>query len=134
MPRLVKRLKRNENVKVLVADDSLVSRKFVRNLLKQQLFQLIEADDGLSARFIKHGANDFLQKPFVHEEFHCRVLNTLDSLDMIRKLWEQANLDYLTGVYNRRYFFGLFEEQLQQIKHRKSSLTVALIDIDFSRK
>ena len=187
--RLVKRLKRNENVKVLVADDSLVSRKFVRNLLEQQLFQVIEADDGLSAfeilqsqsditllitdynmpgldgfglilkvreifsreelaiiglssdadeslsaRFIKNGANDFLQKPFVHEEFHCRVLNTLDSLDMIRKLWEQANLDYLTGVYNRRYFFGLFEEQLEQIKLKKSSLTVALLDIDFFKK
>lgn len=187
--RLVKRLKRNEKVKVLVADDSMVSRKFVRNLLEQQLFQVIEADDGLSAfeilqsqsditllitdynmpgldgfslilkvreifsreelaiiglssdddeslsaRFIKNGANDFLQKPFVHEEFHCRVLNTLDSLDMLRKLWEQANVDYLTGVYTRRYFFGVFEEQLEQIKQKKSSLTVALLDIDFFKK
>ncbi|WP_065187282.1 response regulator [Shewanella woodyi] len=187
--RLVTRLKRNEKVKVLVADDSMVSRKFVRSLLEQQLFQVIEADDGLSAleilksqpditllitdynmpgldgfglilkvresftreelaiiglssdddeslsaRFIKNGANDFLQKPFVHEEFHCRVLNTLDSLDMIRKLWEQANLDYLTGVYNRRYFFNLFEEQLQQIEQKKTSLTLALLDIDFFKK
>ncbi|BAJ01621.1 diguanylate cyclase [Shewanella violacea] len=187
--RLVHRLQRNKNVKVLVADDSMVSRKFVRSLLEQHLYQVIEADDGnsawdilqnqpdvqllitdynmpgldgfglilkvrekfsreelaiiglssdsdesLSARFIKNGANDFLQKPFVHEEFHCRVLNTLDSLDMLRKLWDQANLDYLTGVYNRRYFFGLFEEQIKQIKQKQGTLTVALLDIDFFKR
>ncbi len=187
--RLVRRLQRNIDVKVLVADDSKVSRKFVRSLLEQHLYQVVEADDGnsawdvlqsqpdiqllitdynmpgldgfglilkvrekfsreelaiiglssdddesLSARFIKNGANDFLQKPFVHEEFHCRVLNTLDSLDMIRKLWEQANLDYLTGVYNRRYFFGLFEEQLEQIHQKQGTLSVALLDIDFFKK
>lgn len=187
--RLVRSLQRNKDVKVLVADDSVVSRKFVRSLLEQHLYQVVEADDGisaweilqqqpdiqllitdynmpgldgfglilkvrekfsreelaiiglssdgdesLSARFIKNGANDFLQKPFVHEEFHCRVLNTLDSLDMIRKLWEQANLDYLTSVYNRRYFFGLFEEQLEQIKQKNGTLSVALLDIDFFKR
>ncbi|AQS38668.1 response regulator receiver modulated diguanylate cyclase [Shewanella psychrophila] len=187
--RLVRRLQRNIDVKVLVADDSVVSRKFVRSLLEQHLYQVIEADDGnsawdilqsqpdvqllitdynmpgldgfglilkvrekfsreelaiiglssdsdesLSARFIKNGANDFLKKPFVHEEFHCRVLNTLDSLDMIRKLWDQANLDYLTGVYNRRYFFGLFEEQVEHIKQKQGALTVALLDIDFFKR
>ncbi|WP_299788610.1 response regulator [uncultured Shewanella sp.] len=187
--RLVDRLQRNQSVKVLVADDSVVSRKFVRSLLEQHLYQVVEADDGhsawdilqsqpdiqllitdynmpgldgfglilkvrekfsreelaiiglssdddesLSARFIKNGANDFLQKPFVHEEFHCRVLNTLDSLDMIRKLWEQANLDYLTGVYNRRYFFDLYEELVIQKKQRRGTLTLALLDIDLFKQ
>ncbi|SQH77314.1 Response regulator containing a CheY-like receiver domain and a GGDEF domain (fragment) [Shewanella benthica] len=93
-----------------------------------------DSDESLSAGFIKNGANDFLQKPFVHEEFNCRVLNTLDSLDMMRKLWDQANLDYLTCVYHRRYFFGLFEEQIEQIKQKQGALTVALLDIDFFKK
>ncbi|MCG9731271.1 diguanylate cyclase [Shewanella sp. Isolate13] len=187
--KLVKRLRRNQSVKVLVADDSLVSRKFIRSLLEQHLFQVIEADDGisalgtlndnpdikllitdynmpgldgfgliikvreqfsreelaiiglssdsdesLSARFIKNGANDFLQKPFVHEEFHCRVLNTLDALDMVTRLWEQANLDYLTNVYNRRYFFNLYEEKLTALAQKQGSLSVALLDIDFFKK
>ncbi|WP_028774323.1 response regulator [Shewanella waksmanii] len=186
---LVKRLQRNQHVKVLVADDSMVSRKFVRSLLEQHLYQVIEADDGLSAweilqdqkdiqllitdynmprldgfglilkvreqfsreelaiiglssdddqslsaRFIKNGANDFLQKPFVHEEFHCRVLNTLNSLDMIRKLWEQANLDYLTSTYSRRYFFDHFEEHLPQIIQKQTTLSVGLLDIDFFKQ
>ena len=187
--RLVDRLQRNQTVKVLVADDSVVSRKFVRSLLEQHLYQVVEADDGnsawevlqnqpdiqllitdynmpgldgfglilkvrekfsreelaiiglssdddesLSARFIKNGANDFLQKPFVHEEFHCRVLNTLDSLDMIRKLWDQANLDYLTGTYNRRYFFNQYEELIIQKKQRRGSLALALLDIDLFKQ
>ncbi|WP_108946828.1 diguanylate cyclase [Shewanella halifaxensis] len=187
--KLVKRLCRNQSVKVLVADDSVVSRKFIRSLLEQHLFQVIEADDGvsaletlndnpdikllitdynmprldgfgliikvreqlsreelaiiglssdsdesLSARFIKNGANDFLQKPFVHEEFHCRVLTTLDALDMVTKLWEQANLDYLTNVYNRRYFFNLYEEKLTNITQKNSSLSLALLDIDYFKK
>lgn len=187
--KLVKRLCRNQSVKVLVADDSVVSRKFIRSLLEQHLFQVIEADDGvsaletlndnpdikllitdynmprldgfgliikvreqlsreelaiiglssdsdesLSARFIKNGANDFLQKPFVHEEFHCRVLTTLDALDMVTKLWEQANLDYLTNVYNRRYFFNLYEDKLTNIAQKNSSLSLALLDIDYFKK
>ncbi|MCL1059860.1 diguanylate cyclase [Shewanella gelidimarina] len=187
--KLVKRLQRNQSVKVLVADDSLVSRKFIRSLLEQHLFQVIEADDGLaaldilkdnadikllitdynmprldgfgliikvreqfsredmaiiglssdsdeslSARFIKNGANDFLQKPFVHEEFHCRVLNTLDALDMMAKLWEQANLDYLTNVFNRRYFFSLYEDKLPAIVRNQGMLSLGLMDIDFFKK
>ncbi|WP_350643585.1 diguanylate cyclase, partial [Psychrobacter sp. HY3-MNA-CIBAN-0198] len=79
---------------------------------------------------IKNGANDFLQKPFVHEEFHCRVLNTLDSLDMMRNLWRKANRDYLTKAYTRRYFFG----QYQQNDSEQKLLSVALLDIDFFKK
>ncbi|GIU47821.1 hypothetical protein TUM4438_27850 [Shewanella sairae] len=182
-------MQRNQSVKVLVADDSMVSRKFIRSLLEQHLFQVIEADDGiaaletlnenpditllitdynmprldgfgliikvreqksreelaiiglssdgdesLSARFIKNGANDFLQKPFVHEEFHCRVLTTLDALDMVTRLWEQANLDYLTNVFNRRYFFNLYEEKLNLIAQKKGVLALALLDIDFFKQ
>lgn len=184
--KLISTLDRNRKTKVLIADDSGLSRKFVRNLLELHLFEVLEAEDGakalevlqqvpgirlliadynmpgidgfelilrvrekyareemaiiglsndtdetLTARFIKNGANDFLQKPFVHEEFHCRVSNTLESLEMIRKLWEQANLDYLTGVYNRRYFFDKFSPQLQVLSQQGASFSIALMDIDF---
>ena len=44
--------------------------------------------DGMSAKFIKSGANDFVRKPFAPEEFLCRVDHALDRLDNYQKLKE----------------------------------------------
>ena len=37
----------------------------------------------LTAQFLKHGANDFLTKPFEVEEFYWRVNQTLEGLDLM---------------------------------------------------
>ncbi|MBU3020562.1 response regulator [Aestuariibacter sp. A3R04] len=83
----------------------------------------------LSAKFIKSGANDFLSKPFYHEEFFCRVLQNLEAQEMLMTIRDAANLDSLTKMYNRRY---LFERGTQMCKclSRQNSITVAMIDID----
>jgi diguanylate cyclase (GGDEF)-like protein len=181
--KLIARLYRNKDVKVLIAEQSVISRKFVKLLLEQHLFQVIEVEDGaealtvlaeqkdirllitdydmpnlngadlviklreeyeredlaiiglasdasLSARFIKNGANDFLQKPFEHEEFHCRINNTLDAQDMMKMLWEKANRDYLTKVFTRRYFFSHYQDEHEE----QGCFSLALLDIDFFKK
>lgn len=38
----------------------------------------------LSARFLKVGGNDFMLRPFIDEEFYCRVNQNLDTLTQIR--------------------------------------------------
>ena len=38
----------------------------------------------LSARFLKAGGNDFMLRPFIDEEFYCRVNQNLDTLTQIR--------------------------------------------------
>ena len=38
----------------------------------------------LSARFLKAGGNDFIMRPFIDEEFYCRVNQNLDTLTQIR--------------------------------------------------
>jgi len=38
----------------------------------------------LSARFLKAGGNDFMLRPFIDEEFYCRVNQNLDTLVQIR--------------------------------------------------
>ncbi len=43
----------------------------------------------LSAKFIKHGANDFINKPFLIEELLSRVAQNVDLVDHIRTLKEQ---------------------------------------------
>ncbi len=47
------------------------------------------SDRLLSARFLKAGGNDFVMRPFVNEEFYCRVNQNLDTLMKIRSLAER---------------------------------------------
>ena len=40
----------------------------------------------LSARFLKAGGNDFILRPFIDEEFYCRVNQNLDTLLQIQSM------------------------------------------------
>lgn len=90
-------------------------------------------NDKLSARFLKHGANDFLSKPFSYEELLCRVSQNLDMLDLIQRNRLAAISDYLTGLYNRRYFFG-HTAQLLEKREELGGVFLAMIDIDYFKK
>lgn len=43
----------------------------------------------LSARFLKAGGNDFMLRPFINEEFYCRVNQNLDTLTKIQSAGER---------------------------------------------
>jgi PleD family two-component response regulator len=45
----------------------------------------------LSARFLKAGGNDFMLRPFIDEEFYCRVNQNLDTLIQIRSMQERLS-------------------------------------------
>lgn len=89
------------------------------------------ADPNLSARFIKYGANDFLIAPFVQEEFQWRILKTIEQIKLIQRITLSANRDFLTKLFNRRYFFNTSEDLLKLAITNNTSLSVVLIDIDF---
>jgi len=126
--RTINRIYKNQFIKVMVVDDSIILRKVIKRLLNIHKYIVIEASNGeealerlatnpeikliitdyqmpkmngfelvsnirrkytmdqlaiigisaygsglLSAKFLKKGANDFVNKPFVNEEFFCRV-------------------------------------------------------------
>lgn len=83
---------------------------------------------GLVARFLKHGANDFLHKPWSREEFFCRVSQNVDNLELIGTLQDLATRDFLTGLPNRRHFFDR-GGQLFAGQHAQGVAT-AMLDID----
>lgn len=83
----------------------------------------------LSARFIKNGANDYLNKPFSSEEFYCRVTQNLEMLEYIQKLREASIRDPLTGLYNRRYFFEA-GQAFHAALAAGGPATLAMLDID----
>jgi diguanylate cyclase (GGDEF)-like protein len=88
----------------------------------------------LSAQFIKSGANDFITKPFLREEFFCRINQNMEILDLFESIRDSANRDYLTGIYNRRYLFEVGQKLLAAQKRKQISVTAAMFDVDFFKK
>jgi len=186
---LIKRIKLNETIKVLVVEDSSTTRKIITELLKVHKylvydckngkealtileknpdikmlvtdyhmpqmdgFELIsevrhrfnknqmviigmssQEDDRLSSKFIKYGANDFIIKPFRAEEFYCRISQNIQTLEYIETIKDISHRDYLTNLYNRRYFFEAVNSLIALSKRGKSDIVVAMLDLDHFKK
>ncbi|MBO6786575.1 MAG: diguanylate cyclase [Rhodospirillales bacterium] len=189
LQRLVRRIIRNRDTKVLVVDDSSVARRMCTSLLEKYQLDVYEACDGvealkmldnhediklvvtdhempemcgfdfvteirrkrdrnqlaiigvsgsggapLSAKFLKHGANDFIAKPYLPEELYTRVAQNLEVMESIELLTTAATKDFLTGLYNRRSFFDLGGRIASSRSRAKKSVAIAMMDIDFFKK
>lgn len=84
--------------------------------------------------FLKNGASDFIAKPFSKEELICRVNNTIEAMENINKIANFANCDFLTGVYNRRFFYSDVEEYVQVAEETNEPYAFAMIDVDYFKK
>lgn len=190
---LISRVYKNGSIKVLVVDDSKVSRFIIARELALQKLQVYNASNGLEAldklkeypdiklvlvdnqmpnmngytftaearknhskdeliiigvsgstdpriavKFLKAGANDFIAKPFNYEMLLCRITQNLDMLEAVNYAKNLSNTDFLTGLYNRRYFFEegsrLLESVIKKSSDKEPSLTVMMMDIDFFKK
>ena len=88
----------------------------------------------VSVQMLKAGANDFISRPFMHEEFYCRVNQNIDAISSFRRLNEQAFSDSLTGLYNRRYMFEAGRKLYENAKRDNLTIAVAMLDIDYFKK
>ncbi|KXI29560.1 GGDEF domain-containing response regulator [Paraglaciecola hydrolytica] len=122
---------------ILVDDDGLPKMNAIE--LLSELRQNFKKEDlaviglsnsknsALSARYIKSGANDYLLKPYHHEEFFCRIMQNVEYMENIELIRRAADSDFLTGLPNRRYFF----EKVQASQSHKPVLqSLAIIDVD----
>lgn len=92
-------------------------------------------DPTIGAKFIKSGANDFIVKhAFLVEEFYCRVNHCLETLSLFTLIREGSIRDFLTGLYNRRYFFDAGKKMFNDTLEAGENLTCALLDIDHFKK
>ncbi len=87
-------------------------------------------DEEALTKFIKAGANDFLSKPYKFTELKVRIGANLDLLELFQKATDLANKDFLTGAYNRRYFFEASKAIIDKNYRKNASIAVATIDID----
>lgn len=185
----VQRIQRNQNITVMVVDDSRTAREYVGRMLSihqynvlqasggQEALDLLEANpetklvitdynmpdmDGfalvknirkkhpkeqlaiigmsaqgsniLSARFIKAGANDFINKPFLTEEFYCRVAQNVEIMEYIELIRDMSYIDPLTGLANRRKFFEEGPDMFKQAGEGQLPIAVAMADIDHFKR
>jgi diguanylate cyclase (GGDEF)-like protein len=137
-------LKLYPDVKLIITDynmpkmDGVELASQVRRRFTKEQIAIIglssEASSVLSARFLKSGANDFLRKPFVSEEFYARVTQNMEMIELIEKLREAAIKDPLTRLFNRGYCMEAGGRLLDRSRKAGSPFAVGLVDIDYFKK
>ena len=130
----------NPDIKLVVSDygmpvkDGLAVLKELREQKDKNelgVIMMTSSNENVSgAVFLKNGANDFIAKPFLKEELICRVNNTIENMENINKIANFANKDFLTGLFNRRYFYDDMQEYLASLEENPMPYAVAVIDVD----
>lgn len=136
-------LEENADIRLVLVDyqmkmvDGVTFVKKARELYPKDELAIIgistSADPRLAVKFLKAGANDFISKPFNYEMMLCRINQNLDMLEAIDYAKHLSNVDYLSNVYNRRYFFENGNKVFNGLAD-DGVLTVMMVDIDFFKK
>lgn len=76
------------------------------------------------------GAVDYITKPFEIMELRVRVRSALRLQRLVRMLAQRAQIDGLTGLWNRSYFDVRWREEVSVSRRKRRPLTLALCDLD----
>ncbi|MCP4344961.1 MAG: diguanylate cyclase [Desulfobacterales bacterium] len=134
-------LEEHPDIKLVITDFSMpvmdgftLTRRIREKYNKSELAIIGISSEGkniLAARFIKNGANDFIIKQsFLTEEFYSRVTQNIENLEHIQMVKDASVKDFLTGLNNRRYFFGAGRQLFANAARDNLSLICGMIDID----
>jgi diguanylate cyclase (GGDEF)-like protein len=137
-------LKKHPDVKLILVDaempvmDGLTFTAQARQFKNQNELCIIGISStsvtNLSAKFLKHGANDFISKPFSYDELTCRVNQNLNMLCYIEEIYNVAHVDFLTKLPNRRDFFSQGETAIKKAIATSNHALVGIIDIDHFKR
>jgi PleD family two-component response regulator len=95
-------LKQNPDIGLMITDynmpdiDGFELTRRIRASIGSHQLRIIGVSSStnrlMSARFLKAGGNDFILRPFVDEEFYCRVNQNLDTLAQIRTNFDAGSV------------------------------------------
>lgn len=152
-------LKDNPDVSITITDchmegmDGFELTKTIRQTRTKESMAIIgvssQGGSSISAQFIKHGADDFIVKPFIQEEFTCRInknAETLEHFAHLQALNNQKNFLMGMAAHDIRNPLGIIdrivkraissnpaperlEEYLKMIEHSCGGLLELLTDI-----
>ncbi|MEN6413864.1 MAG: diguanylate cyclase response regulator [Veillonellales bacterium] len=88
-------------------------------------------NDVLAARVLKEGAQDVLVKGQFDREVLARTLYfSMERQRVVEKLQIVSMYDELTGVYNRRGWLALAQQQLQVAERTNKKMALFFVDLD----
>lgn len=88
-------------------------------------------DDTLAIQAVKEGAQDFLTKGRVDRYWLVRnIRHALERHQMYLEVHALSLTDGLTGLYNRRGFVTLAEQQLKVARHSQRGVILIFADLD----
>jgi diguanylate cyclase (GGDEF)-like protein len=76
------------------------------------------------------GAVDYITKPFDVTELRVRVRSAMRMTRLMRMLAQRAQLDGLTGLWNRTFFDQAWLRETERAVRHDRPLSLALIDLD----
>ncbi|WP_025209478.1 diguanylate cyclase [Hippea sp. KM1] len=76
------------------------------------------------------GVDDFLTKPYSMVEFYARIKANIHRGKLVEQLKEEAELDFLTKLYNRRLMFRFLKHHIELSRRNNEELSFLMIDID----
>jgi diguanylate cyclase (GGDEF)-like protein len=89
---------------------------------------LTSAQDKVTA--FELGAIDYVTKPFDFAELRVRIRSALRTHALLQMLAQRAQIDGLTGLWNRTYFDRRLVEELAGCARHGRPLSLAMLDID----
>ncbi|WP_083748880.1 diguanylate cyclase [Pelomonas sp. KK5] len=98
-------------------------------------------DAARKVEMLRLGANDYVSKPVIEEEFKARVGNLITGkqlLDQVqqqrRELRERSIRDALTGLFNRHYLVEVSGQMVGNAHRRGEALSMLMVDLDHFKK
>lgn len=99
----------------------------------------VSGHEDLSRRveILRSGANDYIEKPIVDDEFKARLGNLIINKQLFDKVRSQqdelrklAVTDQLTGLYNRTYLAETAQKYVSSAIRHRESLSLLMLDLD----
>lgn len=89
-----------------------------------------DASISVAIQIMKNGANDFFNTAINPEGLSARLRQDIELSESYRAVEYISQRDSLTGLYNRRFFFELGENLLNECRKEKVGFFNLMIDID----
>ncbi len=97
-------------------------------------FMASEKSHPILAKGYELGAYDYISRPYFKAEIIARLSNITFVYEKLKELEKLIDRDYLTGIYNRRFFMERFHEELSWSSRYAEPISIMMLDIDHFKR